>query len=891
MLQAKLTVVKTLDEQVLELCETAEISKEVDEADEIESRVLDMRNLIAENRTKFLLKAKNISTNGAVNHETSATASVESEVPQQTLQSLESQATSSSGMSSVVEQSSDSHGSNSLVEQSNLPVHQNATSLGGSNYSRSKLPKLVLPKFKGDITSYRTFWDSFESAVHQNPQLSKIDKFNYLNSLLEGRAIRAVQGLTVSEDNYQAAIDILQQRFGKPQQIISAHMDELMKIPPCTVDKPSQLRYVYDKISVHTRGLASLGVDSKQYGSLLIPVIMAKLPQEVRIQVARETTKEIWEITDILNVILKEVEAREVGENVKISADSTSQKPPTKHPINAATSLANQATRPLPRSCKCAYCNESHFSASCEKVVDMNTRKQILKRDHRCFICLGRGHRADQCDPSKSCRRCNGRHHQSICTVKSPSHSQKPPQHPLNQSQDQETRDPEGSSNQTPRPTQATPAINTTTTVSKERRSVLLQTATTTVQSSNGSRPVTARILFDSGSQRSYITNSLKAKLGLVPVKSETVNLNTFGDKRFSKQLCDLVQVSLQGKNGFDSISALCFPKICSPLSTTINIHQYPHLQDLELADCYITNEHNSNTDIDILIGSDYYFDLITGEIVRGEKGPVAINSAFGWLVSGPTKESESFAGVSTTNLIIESPLPPLDYACAIEDQDADSGLTRAVQRFWETEAIGIKEKLNPNESNFVRNIHFLDGEGRYEVGLPWKDGTLPNSTGYTMCLKRLRQLQSRLKKDRDLFQDYDQIIREQERTGIVEQTTCNETSGHFLPHQGVIRQDKETTKLRIVFDGSAKPSEDDRSINDCLEKGPNSVPLLFDIIIRFREYPIGLTADIEKAFHQIQIAPEDREKIKFLWFDDVTKRKSRNKALPVSALAFWIEA
>ena len=147
-----------------------------------------------------------------------------------------------------------------------------------------------------------------------------------------------------------------------------------------------------------------------------------------------------------------------------------------------------------------------------------------------------------------------------------------------------------------------------------------------------------------------------------------------------------------------------------------------------------------------------------------------------------------------------------MDYACAIEDQDAGSELTRAVQRFWETEAIGIKEKSNPNESNFVRNIHFLDGEGHYEVGLPWKDRTLPNSTGYTMCLRRLRQLQSRLKKDRDLFQDYDQIIREQEKTAIVEQTNCKETSGHFLPHQGVIRQDKETTKLRIVFEFPLSP-------------------------------------------------------------------------------------
>jgi hypothetical protein len=196
----------------------------------------------------------------------------------------------------------------------------------------------VLPKFKGDITNYRTFWDTFESAVHTNPELSKIDKFNYLNSLLEGRALRAVQGLTVSGDNYQEAIEILQQRFGKSQQIISAHMDEFMKIPACTVDKPSQLRYIYDKISVHVRGLASLGVNSKQYGSLLIPVIMAKLPQEVRVQIARKTTKEIWDISDILNVILKEVEAREIGENVKINSESR-KPPPNKFPSTAAASL------------------------------------------------------------------------------------------------------------------------------------------------------------------------------------------------------------------------------------------------------------------------------------------------------------------------------------------------------------------------------------------------------------------------------------------------------------------------------------------------------------------------------------------------------------------------
>ena len=92
--------------------------------------------------------------------------------------------------------------------------------------------KLVLPKFKGDITQFRSFWD-FESAVHKNPGLSTVGKFNYLNSLLEG----TVQGLLITEGNYQSAFGILQQRFGKSQAIISAHMEELMKISACG-DKP-----------------------------------------------------------------------------------------------------------------------------------------------------------------------------------------------------------------------------------------------------------------------------------------------------------------------------------------------------------------------------------------------------------------------------------------------------------------------------------------------------------------------------------------------------------------------------------------------------------------------------------------------------------------------------
>lgn len=93
--------------------------------------------------------------------------------------------------------------------------------------SRVKLPKFSLKKFNGDITKWSTFWDTFESSIHQNLSLSSIDKFHYLNSLLESSAA-AVSGLSLTAANYEEAISILTKRFGNKQLIINRHMDNLL---------------------------------------------------------------------------------------------------------------------------------------------------------------------------------------------------------------------------------------------------------------------------------------------------------------------------------------------------------------------------------------------------------------------------------------------------------------------------------------------------------------------------------------------------------------------------------------------------------------------------------------------------------------------------------------
>ena len=146
---------------------------------------------------------------------------------------------------------------------------------------------------------------------------------------------------------------------------------------------------------------------------------------------------------------------------------------------------------------------------------------------------------------------------------------------------------------------------------------------------------------------------------------------------------------------------------------------------------------------------------------------------------------------------------------------------------------------------------------------LPWRDNHPAISSDYELCVNRLKSLQRKLLKEPELIREYNQIIEEQLSKGIVEKVAAEDNEKenvHYLPHQAVIRRDRETTKLRIVYVGSAKPPKRTHSLNDCLETGPNYTPQLFDTLVNFRWHKIGLTADIEKAFLMVGINKRDRD-------------------------------
>jgi len=112
---------------------------------------------------------------------------------------------------------------------------------------------------------------------------------------------------------------------------------------------------------------------------------------------------------------------------------------------------------------------------------------------------------------------------------------------------------------------------------------------------------------------------------------------------------------------------------------------------------------------------------------------------------------------------------------------------------------------------------------------------------------------------------EYHRIIKDQLRDGIIEQIPKQDDADtltigpvHYMPHHPVIRQDKSTTKICIVYDGSVSSNDCTLSFNDCLQVGPNLIPKLFNVLVRFQCYPIALVGDVEKAFLMISIKDID---------------------------------
>ena len=204
----------------------------------------------------------------------------------------------------------------------------------------------------------------------------------------------------------------------------------------------------------------------------------------------------------------------------------------------------------------------------------------------------------------------------------------------------------------------------------------------------------------------------------------------------------------------------------------------------------------------------------------------------------------------------------------ALKSSEVEKGfLVRSSQSEFEKlcsfEVLGLTDQSDTDSEfheDFTERIRKTEG-GYYETRLPWKLDHLPLLSNKELATARLHSTTRRFEWVGKLS-EYNDVLQDHIREGMIGRVPLKPTGEvvHYIPHQAVIFEEAESTKLRIVYDCSAKQNSQVPSLSNCLEVGPALQPKLLHILLKNRMKKHCVIGDVKKAFLQIRIKEEDRD-------------------------------
>ena len=445
--------------------------------------------------------------------------------------------------------------------------------------SSIKLPQLEIPTFGGDKMRWKEFWDTFAATVDNNPNLTNIEKLNYLNSKLIGEAKSAVSGILLSIENYSVTVTLLKERFGDVQSVVNCHYTELINITPA-INSSKGLRQLYDQIEKHLRSLEALHQDVNQ--EVFISIITSKLPKAVLVQLEMQKgARNRWTVDRLRDLLNDYVSAREKAEqhtNTGLSSNRLQTPQPLRMSAEALMAGPKSVYRPNERSKifkSCRFCNGNHWNDECTRYPTIEARKQKIKGS--CFLCLKQGHKTKECTLTKNCFYCGqvNNHHRSLCPTKY-RYLREEKCHLVEEMYVQEeigsTKDEMVTSSNKDgmftysQTLQEDQASNENVLISSGE-TVLMQTAKTDIRNPMTGTTQTVRMLLDTGSHRTYITESLAKALDLKMGDLTELSLVTFGSKKPQRYRTPTTKLDIKLKDGsIFIISANVVPSITGNL-------------------------------------------------------------------------------------------------------------------------------------------------------------------------------------------------------------------------------------------------------------------------------------------------------------------------------------
>ncbi|XP_011882321.1 PREDICTED: uncharacterized protein LOC105570019, partial [Vollenhovia emeryi] len=351
----------------------------------------------------------------------------------------------------------------------------------------------------------------------------------------------------------------------------------------------------------------------------------------------------------------------------------------------------------------------------------------------------------------------------------------------------------------------------------------------------------------DTCATANFISESVVKRLGL-PVTARSSSVGAINATHTESK--GLVRITIQSTiDGFSKeLTCLTIPTITDLVPSEVFPRKSITIpSNVRLAD----PEFHLPRSVELLIGSGATLSLFSvGQINLSHEGYDLYlqKTRLGWVVAGSTS--------------VQNTTRTACYFTNLESQ---------LNKFWTIEEIATdKPKSNEEiamEAHF-RNTVRRDSTGRYVVRLPFRETNQRLGESRNIALKRLTSLERKLNANAILRNEYTQVLEEYLRLGHMSVVEISSDDGFYMPHHAVIKESSNTTKVRVVFDASAKTSSG-VALNDILMVGPTIQDKLFSHVIRFRTYKVVITADIEKMYRQVSLHESDRRYQRILWRRD----------------------
>ena len=569
--------------------------------------------------------------------------------------------------------------------------------------------------------------------------------------------------------------------------------------------------------------------------SFLTSLVYLILPSRLQTLWDQNSKKEkgVPPVTQLLTFIREHAETLP---STQPSSEKPVEIPNKKNPRKADRKQEQQSPRPRSNvhvvspapsyKWECALCRpDKHPLHTCPKWSAYNVTQRLghIQAKILCSNCLAGGHATSACKSTYRCRECGQPHHTTI-------HQQ--------------------AATVTP--------INSTTVQSHQVPDALMTTAQVLLIGPRG-QELKARALIDSGAGLSLVSRRVTQLLDL-PLEPNKLQFSAVQGApcKPANYLTSLTISPLQNKEK----QILCKPAVVQMVTCDLPpepIHpvgDLPHLMGLELAD---TTYHIPGR-IDILLGADLAPQIMVKKLLKSgtETEPIAQATQFGWAISGPVKRKN----------YSNSPIPAHHHQVQVPEPELDHLLSQ----FWETEQpeeeeaplFLVEEQVQQHYSD---NVTYSPSDCRYQVTLPRKPDMQPLGDSRTQALSRYFSNERSILK-RKIWEPFQEVVQSYLDLGHAEPVPASEPTPqhqYYLPMHAVFKHSSSSTKLRVVFDGSATTTSG-TSLNQALLVGPTLQPTLSNILMKFRCYPVALNADISKMYREVKLSPQDKDLHRFIW-------------------------